>query len=370
MDLLEEQKIEQPNDKVETEPVCVNKDRPVYFSYARNDSKNPDWQHISDCVEKLLETFRKENIEYKIDVADLGAGNRISDFEKEIGFKSEIVVLVFSDKYFRSMHCMYEFVQIKKSLAAYPDKKLLCIKSGQFSLSDIDYIMQLEQYWGDKKQECESIEYHRLRSLSETERSAKDNGFYMDDVRDLYSFFSAINYTTSDINDWSCFTNEIKKYYANKPKPNLPDPIQNLYNHPQQQQRGVQQQPESGVQQQAERVVQQQAMKQPVQPPVMRPQPTATPRVNNAVSYSAPQTQQVKKVFLSTIPLKYKIIGGIVLFISLLNTCGACLDDTQSETKQYKQEYYDNYSDYDDEQENVNINQTRRYEDYNFDDGY
>ena len=36
---------------------CINKGRPVYFSYARNSIKKPEWEHISDCVDKVLELF-------------------------------------------------------------------------------------------------------------------------------------------------------------------------------------------------------------------------------------------------------------------------------------------------------------------------
>ncbi|MBQ2098876.1 MAG: toll/interleukin-1 receptor domain-containing protein [Bacteroidales bacterium] len=202
-----------------TENVCVNEGRPVYFSYARNSAKKPGWEHISDCVDELLKIFEQEKIEYRLDKKDIGTGDKISDFEKEIGWKSEAVVLVFSDKYFRSPHCMYEFVQIKKSLEQYPQKRLLCIKSGDFNLSDVNYIMDLERFWGDKKQEYEEIEFHRLRNHSGTEQAAYENGFYMDDIRQLYSFFSAINYQYSNDIDWKSFIDDVREYYSTTPKP-------------------------------------------------------------------------------------------------------------------------------------------------------
>lgn len=64
---------------------CINKGRPVYFSYARNSTKKPGWEHISDCVDAILKEFDAQNIEYRLDKRDIGAGGRISDFEKEIG---------------------------------------------------------------------------------------------------------------------------------------------------------------------------------------------------------------------------------------------------------------------------------------------
>lgn len=208
------------NTRPNTVTHCINEGRPVYFSYARNSNKRPEWEHISDCVDKLLGTLDANNIEYRLDKRDIGAGDRITDFEKEIGWKSEVVVLVFSDKYFRSMHCMYEFVQIKKSLSIFPNKRLLCIKSGDMDLSDIKYIMELERFWGNMKQDYEAIEYHRLRAHSGTEKAAFENGFYMEDIRNLYSFFSAINYANAKNEDWSDFVDDIKKYYIKNPVPN------------------------------------------------------------------------------------------------------------------------------------------------------
>ncbi len=209
------------NTTIQTEKNCINKGRPVYFSYARSSTKKPGWEHISDCVDTLLKVFEEENIEYRLDKRDIGTGDKISDFEREIGWKSEAVVLVFSDKYFRSPHCMYEFVQIKKSLEMYPQKRLLCIKSGDFNLSDVNYIMDLERFWNSKKQEYEEIEFHRLRNHSGTEQAAFENGFYLEDIRQLYSFFSAINYQNSSSIQTDGFINDIRKYYSTTPKPKL-----------------------------------------------------------------------------------------------------------------------------------------------------
>ncbi|MBO7598359.1 MAG: toll/interleukin-1 receptor domain-containing protein [Bacteroidales bacterium] len=197
---------------------CINQGRPVYFSYARNSTKKPGWEHISDCVDAILKEFEAQNIEYRLDKRDIGAGDRISDFEREIGWNSEVVVLVFSDKYFRSMHCMYELVQIKKALKKYPNKRLLCVKSGNFDLSDSNYIYDLERFWGDIKQDYEMVERHRSREHSGIEKAAFENGFYFDEILGLYPFFSALNYSYATNTDWSSFVGDIKKYYIDTPK--------------------------------------------------------------------------------------------------------------------------------------------------------
>ena len=196
----------------------VNKGRPVYFSYARNSSRKPQWTHISDCVEKILDQFKQQNIEYRVDVRDIGAGDKISDFEREIGWNSEVVVLVFSDKYFRSLHCMYEFVQIKNALRKYPAKRLICIKSGDVDITDLKYIMEVEHYWGDIKQEYEAIEFHHLRNHSGTEEAAYANGFYLEDIRTLNEFLGKMHWYDANTNDWSAMTKELTDYYSTTSK--------------------------------------------------------------------------------------------------------------------------------------------------------
>ena len=144
--------------------------------------------------------------------------DKISDFEREIGWNSEVVILVFSDKYFRSLHCMYELVQIKEALKKHPEKRLICIKSGNIDLSDQKYIMELEHYWGNQKQEYETIEYHHLRSHSGTEQAAFKNGFYLNDIRTLESFFSKYTWYDADTDDWTPMINELTEYYTTTKK--------------------------------------------------------------------------------------------------------------------------------------------------------
>ncbi|MBP5682680.1 MAG: toll/interleukin-1 receptor domain-containing protein [Bacteroidales bacterium] len=206
---------------MENSIATINQGRPVYFSYARNSSRKPEWEHISDCVDTLLNTLTDNGLEYRVDVKDIGMGDKISKFEEEIGWNSEVVVIIFSDKYFRSMHCMYEFVQIKRALEQYPEKRLMCIKSGDFNLSDVNYIRDLERYWGSLELDYKDIEYHRLRNHSGTEIAAHENGFYLDEIRNLYSFFSAINYSNANNINYDGFVGDIVKYYKTTPKPKL-----------------------------------------------------------------------------------------------------------------------------------------------------
>lgn len=209
---------QQPEKPQPTEPPkCVNKGRPVWISYAPNSDEKPEWNHIADCVEQLTAVFKEQNIEYRINET-WGSTADISDYEKSIGWESDVIVLVFSDRYFRSMHCMYEFVQIKKAIKQFPQKRLYCIKSGDFNLSDINYILDLEHFWGDQKQEYDEVSYHKTRPITNAEEEAHNNGFYMADVRSLYSFFSTLNYANANSQDWNEFAKEIANCYTRSSK--------------------------------------------------------------------------------------------------------------------------------------------------------
>jgi len=189
----------------------------VWFSYAPNSDENPEWSHIADCVEQLTDIFKAQNIEYCINET-WGSSASISEYEKNIGWKSDVIVLIFSDRYFRSLHCMYEFVQIKKAIKENPQKRLYCIKSGDFNLSDINYILDLEHFWGDQKQEYDEVSYHKTRPITNAEEEAHNNGFYMADVRSLYSFFSTLNYANAHSQDWNEFAKDIAESYTSASK--------------------------------------------------------------------------------------------------------------------------------------------------------
>lgn len=199
------------NTSKQTGNTAVNTGIPVYISYADNSNEKPEWEHVADGVDDLKMALESANIEYR--TRDGLPCDKLTDFERQIG-ESEVIVIVFSDRYFRLEHCMYELVEIKKSLRKNHDKKIFCIKSGSFNLSDVNYILELEHFWGDKRQEYGEIDFHQMRQHTEQEVAAKVNDFYIDDIRHLYSFFSAMNYQNMAAVAWKSFVDDINSYYA------------------------------------------------------------------------------------------------------------------------------------------------------------
>ncbi|MBP5368752.1 MAG: hypothetical protein J6Z01_09910 [Bacteroidales bacterium] len=164
----------------------INEGNPIYITYARNDAKHPGWKHISDVVDLIIEKFTEEKIHYKIDTEDIEAGDSITAFEKEIGAKP-YTILVYSDKYFHSWHCMFELSEIKKNI----DKKkgFIYINADKTELND-RYIPKLEKYWDKCESDLKRIKRHRSRDLTGIEIAADEHNFYVDDVLGLKTFFS------------------------------------------------------------------------------------------------------------------------------------------------------------------------------------
>ena len=166
----------------------INEGRPVFISYAQNDAMNPQ---IADVVPILLDKFKENNIYYE----DIKNWSSISDFEHRIG-KSEFVILVFSDKYFHSLYCMYELTQIRNGIQTGNIKQLLLIKSGDFKLSDTNYIGNLLGFWMYKKFEIEG-----KTDVLNIEKIAADNNFYIESIRKLDLFFSIMRpYKADELN--------------------------------------------------------------------------------------------------------------------------------------------------------------------------
>jgi hypothetical protein len=87
--------------------VMSNYENAVFVSYA--------WGGESEfIVDELEQAFRERGIRIVRDKKDLDYKGSIKAFEQRIG-KGQCIVLVISDKYLRSEHCMYELVEVEKN---------------------------------------------------------------------------------------------------------------------------------------------------------------------------------------------------------------------------------------------------------------
>ena len=90
----------------------INKDNHVYFSYAWADGEHPD---IEEDVDKLCKILDDNNIKYKRDKENLcDYRSNIQESEEKIGGGSAIIVVI-SEKYLKSEHCMNEWHLIREN---------------------------------------------------------------------------------------------------------------------------------------------------------------------------------------------------------------------------------------------------------------
>lgn len=187
----------------------INEGKPIYITYARNKSDHPGWEHIADIKDVIVMECSKYDIDVWDDDGDLKVGDRITEFETEIG-ESEFTIVIFSDKYFRSPHCMYELVQVMNAFDK--KRKVVCIKSDNCNLKDPIYLRELEKYWIDYGGERYKEQLSGIKP-NDIQEAAQKNGYYIKYVKELSSFFDKCKYLnadTLDIDDIDAFINDFK----------------------------------------------------------------------------------------------------------------------------------------------------------------
>ena len=154
----------------------------VYISYAQNDIHNP---HVADIVCRFVDLFKRMNINYRIDIEN--NDNSVYDFIKQFE-KANKIIIVLSDKYFRSRNCMIEWLNIqgnsgnKKIVYIKYDEEKIVLDSGAvlnegFDLDNTEYVSLLQKVWEAKKQKWNTKSMNQNPSEIE-KRNAKDN-FYL-----------------------------------------------------------------------------------------------------------------------------------------------------------------------------------------------
>jgi hypothetical protein len=120
--------------------VMKNYENPVFVSYAWGDES----EHV---VEELERAFDKNGIHIERDKKDLGFKDSIEAFEQRIG-RGQCIILVISDKYLRSEHCMYELLEIKEN-GRLRDRVFPIVLADARIYKAIDR-MKLIKYWDEQ----------------------------------------------------------------------------------------------------------------------------------------------------------------------------------------------------------------------------
>lgn len=209
-------------DSLSVSPIrIINENNPVCISYARN--KIEERQHHADIRERLVKLFDLSGIRYVNDVENYD--KQISTLEKLFGL-CEVVVVILSDKYFKSEHCMFEWACIhhnhyendgrKIIYVKYDEEKiLLCdnnVLENGFNFGNANYEKNVNDYWKDKRTEYENGDCSVVQC-----RNA-EHGFYLEHLRKMKNFFRETPYhKTSNICEFTILQ-EIKEWFESKYK--------------------------------------------------------------------------------------------------------------------------------------------------------
>ena len=186
----------------------------VYISFSGEDK---------DLVKQFITLLDQKRIPHRDSITERIVG-KISDFEEEIG-RGKIVVVFFSNHYFKSLHCMNEYANIRKYWTQDKVKNFFTLKCGEVFVESLNNELLL--HWGGQKTVIENTD---ISLRKEIELRALNNGAYIDKntdycIQKLEHFFTQFAYG-GDIKQLAdSVENNYKKLLAESTSTNYIKPI-------------------------------------------------------------------------------------------------------------------------------------------------
>ncbi len=182
----------------------INKNIPVYISYAWANNEHPD---IELDVKNLC-TLLDENGIYYIDKNKGNVfGRNIRDFETEI--PNSPIIVVFSDRYFTSLHCMYEWHCIRINNKMNGNIFPILLKDAQITNDTVNHYLH---YFYGIKNELEKQVKEGIIPLTFIEKKAYDAGFFIEDFKALIKYLNDFNIYLGRRDDYSSLVERLKFY--------------------------------------------------------------------------------------------------------------------------------------------------------------
>lgn len=183
----------------------------VFVSYA--------WGGESESiVDQLEQAFTQSGIRMVRDKKDLEYKGSIETFEQRIGMGRGIV-LVISDKYLRSEHCMYELIQLNKNRNLYSRIFPIVLADAHiYSVGDrLNYI----KYWDEKIEELERAfkDSRTMTSMTGIYANLDKYGRIRSDFDEVINLLSDMNVLTPELhaaNDFSILINKVERWMGGK----------------------------------------------------------------------------------------------------------------------------------------------------------
>lgn len=199
---------------------------PVYISYAWANDNNPD---LEDDVNRLCRVMEKNGIYYKRDKENLCPYRwSINKAEEEIGEGCAVIVVI-SEKYIKSLHCMHEWHLIKENGRIWQRVFPIVLKGAD--LTNKCKYKEYYKFFTDRRDELVEQLREGIIPLSQSETEAARFGYYISDLAEMYQYLTDYNTAKSVVreNDFELVISQLKKYLGvfdskiQKPEPK-PEP--------------------------------------------------------------------------------------------------------------------------------------------------
>jgi hypothetical protein len=122
----------------------------IYFSYAWGDGNEPG-ESREKIVNELYNSLLADGYDVRRDKMNLEYGGLISDFMREIG-QGDLVAVFVSDKYLRSVYCMWELCEIYRNSLAEKDRfasRILPVRVESLALDNPKTLTDYLKHWKD-----------------------------------------------------------------------------------------------------------------------------------------------------------------------------------------------------------------------------
>lgn len=135
------------------------------------------WGGESEVVaNEIQEILQQKGLELIRDKTDLGFKGLIGEFMERIG-QGNLVILIISDKYLKSKHCMYELMEVEKRGEFYD--RVFPIILSDANISESLGIVNYLKYWDLKIKEL-NLSVKELDNLADTRKVQEDINLYTD----------------------------------------------------------------------------------------------------------------------------------------------------------------------------------------------
>lgn len=188
-----------------------NPTNPVYISYAWANETNPT---LENDVDKLCALMEKNGIFYKRDKDGLCPYRwSIHRAEEEIGEGCAVIVVI-SEKYIKSLHCMHEWHLIKENGKIW--ERVFPVVLPGADLTNKAKYKEYYKFYNDRKKELVEQQCEGIIPMSHSELEAARYGYYISDLADMYQYLTDYNNAKYVIanNDYEALISQLAKHVA------------------------------------------------------------------------------------------------------------------------------------------------------------